>query len=129
MLIEWRREATKCVTVGYLVGEGGGGFQNDEKVCYVINVWSLSVVQGTFSESSYSSCKCYITGLILLQNCYNLWLFLRHHRKTIVEWIGSPGEELELTAELLKDDAKNYHAWQHRQWVMSFFRSVFLLPL
>lgn len=36
MVIEWRGEVTKYVTVGYLVEKGGGGIQNDEKVCYVI---------------------------------------------------------------------------------------------
>lgn len=39
----------------------------------------------------------------------------------MVEWLGEPGEELELTALILSQDAKNYHAWQHRQWVISTY--------
>jgi len=31
-------------------------------------------------------------------------------------------EELRLTKDLLICDSKNYHAWQHRQWILSIFR-------
>jgi len=67
---------------------------------------------------------------------YQVW----HHRKVLVSWaagydevtkkhsIGDPKDvdflgkrELQLTAALLRKDAKNYHAWQHRQWVVSVF--------
>lgn len=36
----------------------------------------------------------------------------------VVEWINDPTEELEFIADILSQDAKNYHAWQHRQWVI-----------
>ncbi len=38
----------------------------------------------------------------------------RHHRQVIVDWLRDPSLELEFSADILKDDAKNYHAWQHR---------------
>lgn len=42
----------------------------------------------------------------------------RHHRRMVVEWLSDPSEELEFIADILSQDAKNYHAWQHRQWVI-----------
>lgn len=45
----------------------------------------------------------------------------RYHRKVIVEWLKDPSEELQFTADILQLDAKNYHAWQHRQWVIKEF--------
>ncbi len=36
----------------------------------------------------------------------------------VVEWLNDPSEELQFVAEILSQDAKNYHAWQHRQWVI-----------
>lgn len=33
----------------------------------------------------------------------------RYHRRAVVEKIGDGSAELELTAEILKEDAKNYH--------------------
>lgn len=36
----------------------------------------------------------------------------------VVEWLNDPSEELEFIAQILSQDAKNYHAWQHRQWVI-----------
>lgn len=42
----------------------------------------------------------------------------RYHRQKLVEWSKDPSKELELTARVLQEDAKNYHAWQHRQWVI-----------
>lgn len=44
--------------------------------------------------------------------------FSRHHRRMVVEWLNDPSEELEFIADILSQDAKNYHAWQHRQWVI-----------
>ena len=32
--------------------------------------------------------------------------------------MGDPSKELELTGRTLDEDGKNYHAWQHRQWVI-----------
>lgn len=54
---------------------------------------------------------------IILNDCNTICfftIFCRHHRRVIVEWLGDPKEELEFTARILKGDAKNYHAWQHR---------------
>lgn len=36
--------------------------------------------------------------------------------------MGDASRELELTAETLSEDGKNYHAWQHRQWVIQVRR-------
>lgn len=36
----------------------------------------------------------------------------------VVEWLNDPSEELQFIADILSQDAKNYHAWQHRQWVI-----------
>ena len=39
----------------------------------------------------------------------------------IVEWLQDHTQELDFTAKILQGDAKNYHAWQHRQWVIREF--------
>lgn len=36
--------------------------------------------------------------------------------------LNDPSGELEFTADILDLDAKNYHAWQYRQWVLTTFR-------
>lgn len=46
--------------------------------------------------------------------CFQVW----YHRQKLVEWSGDPSGELEFTAKSLKLDAKNYHAWQYRQWLI-----------
>lgn len=51
------------------------------------------------------------------KTCF-LNFFHRHHRRMVVEWLNDPSEELEFIADILSQDAKNYHAWQHRQWVI-----------
>ena len=45
----------------------------------------------------------------------------RCHRQKIVEWLNDPAEELALTEAVLAEDAKNYHAWQYRQWIIATF--------
>jgi len=45
----------------------------------------------------------------------------RHHRRVTVEWLQDPTQELDFTAKIFQGDAKNYHAWQHRQWVIREF--------
>ena len=45
----------------------------------------------------------------------------RCHRQKIVEWLNDPVEELALTEAVLAEDAKNYHAWQYRQWIIATF--------
>jgi protein farnesyltransferase/geranylgeranyltransferase type-1 subunit alpha len=70
------------------------------------------------------------------QKNYQVW----HHRKSIVAWAAGLNDdkcgeslsltddlatlqlqELNLTERLLSIDAKNYHVWQHRQWIISLF--------
>ena len=50
-----------------------------------------------------------------------MFLF-RYHRGVIVSWLGDPSKELEFTEEILRKDAKNYHAWQHRQAIVNGFK-------
>ena len=71
------------------------------------------------------------------QKNYQVW----HHRKSLVSWAVGYNEdtgemllkdpeatqqvvrqELELTEVLLAKDGKNYHDWQHRQWVLNVFQ-------
>ncbi|KAL0375718.1 UNVERIFIED_CONTAM: protein farnesyltransferase/geranylgeranyltransferase type-1 subunit alpha [Sesamum calycinum] len=44
----------------------------------------------------------------------------RHHRRWVAEKLGTQiaSKELEFTREIFSQDAKNYHAWSHRQWVL-----------
>ena len=44
--------------------------------------------------------------------------YCRYHRQKLVEWTRDHSEELTLTAAVFDKDGKNYHAWQHRQWVI-----------
>ena len=39
----------------------------------------------------------------------------------MIEWLNDPGTELRFTEVILAIDQKNYHAWQHRQWVVQAF--------
>ncbi|KAM7253080.1 hypothetical protein ACFE04_008898 [Oxalis oulophora] len=43
-----------------------------------------------------------------------------HHRRWLAEKLGSDVaiNELKFTQKILSVDAKNYHAWSHRQWVL-----------
>nr|CAD7463672.1 unnamed protein product [Timema tahoe] len=50
------------------------------------------------------------------------FIFPRHHRGVIVNWLQEPSQELQVTRMSLNQDAKNYHAWQHRQWVLRKFK-------
>jgi len=71
------------------------------------------------------------------QKNYQVW----HHRKILTQWAAGYNEEterielscpdarlllvkqeLDLTCQLLDKDAKNYHAWQHRQWILNAFK-------
>ena len=40
----------------------------------------------------------------------------------LVEWLRDPSQELEFIADILTQDAKNHHAWQHRQWAIQEFK-------
>jgi protein farnesyltransferase/geranylgeranyltransferase type-1 subunit alpha len=48
---------------------------------------------------------------------YQVW----HHRRLILTEIRKPGPELEFIARSLKVDAKNYHTWSYRQWILAYF--------
>ena len=48
--------------------------------------------------------------------------FYRQHRRALVEALNDGTKELRLTEMVLSHDAKNYHAWQHRQWVIRTFK-------
>jgi hypothetical protein len=45
-----------------------------------------------------------------------------------VEWLKDPSQELEFIADILSQDAKNYHAWQHRQWVIQVWPFLKMMP-
>ena len=51
---------------------------------------------------------------------YQIW----HHRRVVVDELGDARagqRELAFTAEVFEVDAKNYHAWAHRQWACRQF--------
>lgn len=45
----------------------------------------------------------------------------RHHRRILVDSTSDFSRELKFTEEILRGDSKNYHAWQHRIWVVEKF--------
>ena len=47
------------------------------------------------------------------------------HRQKLTEWRSAPGAEFKFTAECLEEDAKNYHVWQYRQWLLEKFPSYY----
>ncbi|XP_003377167.1 protein farnesyltransferase/geranylgeranyltransferase type-1 subunit alpha [Trichinella spiralis] len=49
-------------------------------------------------------------------------ILLSHHRRLLIEILNDPTGELEFTQSMLQEDYKNYHAWQHRQWLISHFK-------
>jgi hypothetical protein len=62
---------------------------------------------------------------LLFENsyCHLLGFFVsRQHRKILIEWMQDPSKDLRLTEIVLSQDAKNYHAWQHRQWIVKTFK-------
>lgn len=48
---------------------------------------------------------------------YQIW----HHRQVLVDNINDPCDEMEFIKIVLEYDAKNYHAWAYRQWLMTRF--------
>jgi protein farnesyltransferase/geranylgeranyltransferase type-1 subunit alpha len=48
---------------------------------------------------------------------YQVW----HHRRLLVQQTRNPGPELEFIANSLQVDAKNYHTWSYRQWILAYF--------
>ncbi|KAJ1029853.1 hypothetical protein NDA13_003092 [Ustilago tritici] len=53
---------------------------------------------------------------------YQVW----QHRRVVVSALAKPGRELGFVEENLDRDAKNYHTWGYRQWVLSHFGGLFL---
>ncbi|GAA6024317.1 hypothetical protein JCM11491_005984 [Sporobolomyces phaffii] len=50
---------------------------------------------------------------------YQVW----QHRRTIVLALDDPSRELDFTAKALSFDAKNYHTWAYRQFILCHFYS------
>ncbi|KAF5379034.1 hypothetical protein D9615_006017 [Tricholomella constricta] len=48
---------------------------------------------------------------------YQVW----HHRRLLLMLTRKPAPELKFIAASLKVDAKNYHTWSYRQWLLAFF--------
>lgn len=48
---------------------------------------------------------------------YQVW----HHRRLLVQHTNNPAPELAFIAIALRDDAKNYHTWSYRQWILAHF--------
>lgn len=65
-------------------------------------------------------------NFIIIFQIINHEMFYRHHRRVIIEWYGDATNELAFTEQMLQIDAKNYHAWQYRQWVLTTFKYVFI---
>ena len=51
---------------------------------------------------------------------YQVW----QHRRLIVSALGDPSRELAFVAENLERDAKNYHTWAYRQWILAHFAGL-----
>jgi protein farnesyltransferase/geranylgeranyltransferase type-1 subunit alpha len=48
---------------------------------------------------------------------YQVW----HHRKLVTLKLKKPAKELTFIAKVLAIDAKNYHTWAYRQWLLTYF--------
>jgi protein farnesyltransferase/geranylgeranyltransferase type-1 subunit alpha len=48
---------------------------------------------------------------------YQVW----HHRRLLLMITRKPGPELWFIESSLKVDAKNYHTWSYRQWLLAYF--------
>ena len=85
---------------------------------YNSSVWDY----WTATFSIYFLAKLYSNVHLILRitfECYadlnkHMISLRRHHRQVIVDWLRDPSQELDFTAQILKEDAKNYHTWQHR---------------
>ena len=51
---------------------------------------------------------------------YQVW----HHRRVLIAWLGDPKTELDFIEKIFDytEDWKNFHAWQHRSWLISHFK-------
>lgn len=57
-----------------------------------------------------------VLGVTFMKN-YQVW----HHRRLLVIATSRPEHELIFSANVLQKDAKNYHTWAYRQWVLAHF--------
>lgn len=48
---------------------------------------------------------------------YQVW----HHRRLLAPEVRKPAYELDFIAKGLQEDAKNYHTWAYRQWILAEF--------
>ncbi|KAF8331276.1 uncharacterized protein EI90DRAFT_3123445 [Cantharellus anzutake] len=48
---------------------------------------------------------------------YQVW----HHRRLLLTHLRKPRPELVFIANALQEDAKNYHTWAYRQWILAEF--------
>lgn len=48
---------------------------------------------------------------------YQVW----HHRRLLITQTRNPGPELKFIERSLNVDAKNYHTWSYRQWLLAYF--------
>lgn len=72
--------------------------------------------------------QCLVNDACMSQSVVGGWVMqVWYHRRAIVESIGDGSAELAFTAEILEEDAKNYHCWQHRHWAMERF-NLFKAP-
>lgn len=51
------------------------------------------------------------------QKNYQIW----HHRNLIIDKLGSPEGEAAFVEKMFELDAKNYHVWSYRQWLVKRF--------
>jgi protein farnesyltransferase/geranylgeranyltransferase type-1 subunit alpha len=50
---------------------------------------------------------------------YQVW----HHRRLLLIHLKNPLPELLFISNALQEDAKNYHTWAYRQWILNHFAS------
>jgi len=48
---------------------------------------------------------------------YQIW----HHRQVLIDNLNDPCDEMEFLKLIFEYDAKNYHTWAYRQWLMTRF--------
>lgn len=54
---------------------------------------------------------------VLFLKTYQVW----HHRRLLVSLTQQPKRELDFIRRGLEADAKNYHTWSYRQWLLGSF--------
>ena len=63
-----------------------------------------------------------VSSLVLFLNSAVFMSMSRHHRQKVMEQIPSlPSDELSFLAQMFSKDAKNYHVWTYRTWLVRHF--------